>query len=197
MVPWWVAVRLLAPPTVARAGTSRRLPVPSASRLTVAPEPVTVTLARSGRLTTPPDRALTDAATPAAVSVMLVTPGRVICPPPVAVMLAPSMTPVPVAVNVVPDPWAVRAEAPVIVRRASTCDAPPVTVSDAPERDRADSLLTLSTLVLPPVFVIVRPVCGMTTSSVARGRRRGSQLFGSSQLPLVGDAQTIVSTSSG
>src|SRR5690349_1317809 len=105
MAPWWLAVRLLEPLTFARAGTSRRLP----------------------------DRALTDAATPAAVSVKLVTPGRLIRAPPVAVTRVPSVTVVPVAVNVVPDPWAVSADAPVIVSLASICDAPLVTVSDAPE----------------------------------------------------------------
>ena len=115
-------------------------------------------------------------------------------PPPVAVTLVPSMTVVPVAVNVVPAPWAVSAEPPVIVSAVSICDAPLVTVSDTPERDRAELLFRLSTLMLPPVFVTVMPVSGMTTSSVARGRRCGNQLFGLSQLPPVADTQTMVST---
>ena len=73
------------------------------------------------------------------------------------VTLLPSRTVVPVAVNVVPAPWAVSAEPAVIVRAASICDAPLVSVSDTPERDRADWLFRLSTAMLPPVFVTVRP----------------------------------------
>ena len=195
MLPWWLAVRPLVPLTVVRTGTLRRLPAPSASRLAVLPEPVTLTVVRFGKLTTPPDRALTEPLTPAALSVTLVTPGRLTWPPPVAVTLVPSMTVVPVAVNVVPAPWAVSAEPPVIVSAAPICDAPLVTVNDTPERDRADWLFRLSTLMLPPVFVTVRPVSGMTTSSVARGVRCGSQLFGLSQLPPVEDTQMMVSTS--
>src|SRR5438874_164007 len=69
--PWWFAVRLLVPLTAVRTGRSRRLPAPSARKLAVLPGPVTVTVARCGRLMTPPDRALTEA-TPAAVSFKLV-----------------------------------------------------------------------------------------------------------------------------